>query len=662
MTDAQSTQQQTDAELAAAWRRIQELEERNRTFAALNSAIHSVDYQTNLQQFLDNGLEKTLAALKLRAGAIYLRSGQELLLSTLAELPASLRQEMGKLNADQTAELLERRIIADGLEKTTLTFPDLAKGDGIHCWLALGLGMRELQTGLLLLGAESADQFGADEVALLSSIADQLSVAIENAVLFQETHKSLRRLETMYHASQAVNSTLDLDRVLAAIARSACALAGADAAGIFEWLDAEGVWQFTIASELAPDLLQTINRLARDTLLTESATGQAIETGKPVEIPDMTVTGTNRLATAYREGGYQSYLAVPMMKGEQVIGGIGLWWQQLHRTPMDIMAMLITLANQSVSAIENARLSTFNERIIRNMDEGILIENTEGQISFATARLAEMLGYESPQELIGQRIFSWIDTSDQFVARQQHNAVAAGERRQYEAKFQAKNGSIISVLASSAPLTERGEQPGSILTVVTDLSELKRLQQRLQQSEKLSALGELVAGVAHELNNPLTSIIGYAQLIQVNELSRPILDDLDRVLSQAQRAAEIVRNLLAFARQERPHRQQVDINDVIERTLALRAYELRVQNLRLRNGLASQLPTTLADPYQMQQILLNLILNAEQAMTEAGIGSEIAVRTWSENDRIEIEIADNGPGIRHDLLGRVFDPFFTTKE
>jgi len=661
-TVCSSQPERASNELAAAQHRIQELERRNRELAALNTVIRSVDYQVNLQRFLNDALSEVVSALGLRAGAIYLRSGQEMLLGALTGLPVELQQEMVRLSTNQTQELLDLRTISGLPDGSTLTFPSTARASGIRSWLAIELRMRQQQAGLLLLGADETERFGEREVEFASSIADQLSITVENAVLFQETRASLHRLEAMHRASQAVNSSLDLERVLEAIATAARDLANADAAGVFEWSEDDGVWQFSIGNALRPEFLEAVNQVAGDTISTESATGQAIETRKPVEIADVLATEENRLAQVYLDEGYRAYLAIPMMQGNRVIGGIGLWWGQSHRTPMDILALLTTLANQSVSAIENARLSTFNERIIRNMDEGLLIENVEGQISFVNPRLCEMLGYDSPKDLIGQRIFSWIDTSDQFVARQQHNAVMAGNRRRYEAKFQAKNGSIIPVLASSAPLVERGGQPDNILTVVTDLREMKQLQERLHQSEKLSALGELVAGVAHELNNPLTSIIGYTQLIRVANVSATIEDDLAKVLSQAERAAEIVRNLLAFARQERPYRQMVDLNDLILRTLALRSYELRVQNIKVNTDLSPDLPNTLADPYQCQQIFLNLILNAEQAMTEAGVGTNISVRTWQENDTIHAEIADDGPGIQHDLLGRVFDPFFTTKE
>jgi len=558
--------------------------------------------------------------------------------------------------------LLEFQTFEELPDSSVLAFSPLAKESGLRSWLAVELSMRELQAGLLLLGAGEADRFGKREIELVSAIADQLSITIENAALFEETRRSLSRLEAMNRASQAVNSSLDLDRVLEAIAHAARELANADAAGIFEWTNERGMWQFSIGSDMRPEFLRAVNRLAKNTALLESATGQAIETRKPVEIADMLATGDNRFAEIYLKEGYHSYLAIPMMQSDRVIGGIGLWWHQSHRTPMDIIALLTTLANQSVSAIEKARLSTFNERIVHNIDEGILIENAEGQITFANPRLCELLGYDSPEALMGQRLFSWIDTSDRFVAHQQHNAVLAGERRRYETRFQTKSGSVIPVLVSSAPLVERSGQPSNILTVVTDLSELKRLQERLVQSEKLSALGELVAGVAHELNNPLTSIIGYTQLIQASNASSEISDDLARILNQAQRAAEIVRNLLAFARQERPHRQQVDVNDLIERTIAMRSYELRVQSVHVDTDLISTLPTTLADPYQLQQVFLNLILNAEQAIADTGVGSEIAIRTWRKDDTIQIEVADDGPCIQHELAGRIFDPFFTTKE
>ena len=151
-------------------------------------------------------------------------------------------------------------------------------------------------------------------------------------------------------------------------------------------------------------------------------------------------------------------------------------------------------------------------------------------------------------------------------------------------------------------------------------------------------------------------------MLQTSALSVTSAGDLDRITRQAQRAAEIVRNLLTFARQERPQRQYVDVNEWVMRTVALRSYELRVQNIRIEMDLSATLPRTTADPHQLQQVFLNLILNAEQAILEAGVGSQITVRSWREDEMIHVEVSDNGPGVPPALLGRIFDPFFTTKQ
>lgn len=651
--------EETEASLR---KRIAELERQNRELAVLNTVVRSVNYRLNLQRILNDALEQVVSALNVKAGAIYLRSGDEMLLGAMIGLPKELQRDMERLSAAQVGELLRLRTINELSSDSVLTFPKQAAASGLRSWLAVELSTRELQAGLLLLGAAEPHRFGSHEIELVSSIADQLSIAVENACLFEETRRSLRRLEAINNASQAINSSLDPERVLETIAQYACELAGADGVGIYEWSADRRSLEIHIGYNLRPEFIRALRETMSTTPPHEDIIQHAIEVKKPIEIADLLATEGYHSARVQLDEGYRSLLAVPMFQGDEVYGVICLWWRHPHRTPMDVISLLATLANQSVSAIENARLSTLNEQIVKYMDEGILIENAEGQIIFANPRLSEMLGYERPEELIGQRILSWIDTSDRFVARQQHNAVLAGERRRYEAKFQTKNGSTIPVLASSTPVVARSGQRSNILTVVTDLSELKQLQERLLQSEKLSALGELVAGVAHELNNPLTSIIGYVQLIRAQGVSPAIKEDLERVLRQAQRAADIVRNLLAFARQEQPQRQYVDVNDVLERTLALRSYELRVQNIQVKTELDASLPRTMADPHQLQQVFLNLILNAEQAIVDSGIGSQIAVRTWRHEDNIYIEVADDGPGIPHELLGRIFDPFFTTKE
>ena len=186
--------------------------------------------------------------------------------------------------------------------------------------------------------------------------------------------------------------------------------------------------------------------------------------------------------------------------------------------------------------------------------------------------------------------------------------------------------------------------------------------QQLLQAEKLTALGELVAGVAHEINNPLSSIMGYSQLLLGKDLPPDVKRRLETMLSEADRIARIVKNLLTFARKHPPEKAHLGANGIIEKTLELKAYHFRVSQIQVEKDLAVDLPTTLLDFHQIQQVLINLLNNAEQAMVEAGRAGTIRLTTRLVGERIEVRVSDDGPGIPLEIQSRIFEPFFTTKK
>ena len=189
---------------------------------------------------------------------------------------------------------------------------------------------------------------------------------------------------------------------------------------------------------------------------------------------------------------------------------------------------------------------------------------------------------------------------------------------------------------------------------------LRRTQEQLLHSEKLAAVGQLISGVAHELNNPLTAILGYSQLLTSSGQVGPLaLGYTEKLYKQAQRTHRIVQNLLSFARQHRPERVPVQLNSILEDTLALRDYDLRMSQIRVHLDLAPELPYTAADPHQLQQVFLNLINNAVDAILENGPDGDLWVRTSAKDQLLLIEFADSGPGVKDP--SRVFDPFYTTK-
>ncbi len=210
-----------------------------------------------------------------------------------------------------------------------------------------------------------------------------------------------------------------------------------------------------------------------------------------------------------------------------------------------------------------------------------------------------------------------------------------------------------------------------IEALVRDVSERKKLDDQsrdgryqLLQAEKMAALGQTISGVAHELNNPLATILSWAERLAERSVDDKTRQGLEVILAESERAARIVRNLLTFARKRQTTRAMVDLNQVVRETLALRAYEQKVSNVQVVEALSSGLPEVFADGHQIKQVLLNLVINAEQACIGANGRGTIVVRTSHDADRgsAVLEVNDDGPGIAEDKHGRVFDPFFTTKE
>ncbi|MGA9529960.1 MAG: ATP-binding protein [Terriglobales bacterium] len=189
--------------------------------------------------------------------------------------------------------------------------------------------------------------------------------------------------------------------------------------------------------------------------------------------------------------------------------------------------------------------------------------------------------------------------------------------------------------------------------------DLRRTQEQLLQSEKMSAVGQLISGVAHELNNPLTAILGYGQLLESMDLSERAADYVGKLFKQAQRTQRVVQNLLSFARQRKPERQNVDLRRVLDETLALREYDMRVNNIVLERDISADLPTVVGDPHQLEQVFLNIINNAMDAMIEGAGKRVLKINIAKKDDFVCVEFADTGPGIKG--INRIFDPFYTTK-
>ena len=257
-----------------------------------------------------------------------------------------------------------------------------------------------------------------------------------------------------------------------------------------------------------------------------------------------------------------------------------------------------------------------------------------------------------------------------------------GSRAVVAAPLNAKGRVIGAIVVAFAEARDIEEREVSLLQAFADqaalalenaqlyastrdsVARLHDTQAQLVQAAKLGALGQLVSGVAHELNNPLSVIIGYGQLLLSRDVPPPLRRPVELMVAQGDRMAKIVRNLLYFARQSPPERTAVYLQDLVEQTLALRVHQLSLSGITVRREYAEALPAIAADAHQLQQVFLNLLLNAEQAILGSGRGGEIVVRTGTGAmpDTVHVQVADNGPGIAAENVGRVFEPFYTTKD
>ena len=201
-----------------------------------------------------------------------------------------------------------------------------------------------------------------------------------------------------------------------------------------------------------------------------------------------------------------------------------------------------------------------------------------------------------------------------------------------------------------------------MLLIISDITEERDRLDRLQLSERLVSIGEMASGVAHELNNPLTSVIALSQLLLKTDIPADIREDVEAIYSEARRAAEVVKNLLTFARKHSPEKKLTQINGIIQDVIKLRAYEHKVNNIQVKTRFDNDLPNIMVDSFQMQQVFLNLILNAEYAVTQAQRSVTISLVTERVNGNVRIECKDDGPGISQENMKHLFNPFFTTKE
>ena len=292
----------------------------------------------------------------------------------------------------------------------------------------------------------------------------------------------------------------------------------------------------------------------------------------------------------------------------------------------------------------------------------VLLDTETMKVVMVNQAALKMFGFSSAGEAFEAKPFDFIlpEDKEKYLEITKTAVFEQNSHEGYQLRAVAKDGREIWINTTATMITHRGKL--AALISFADITEQKRQNEQLMLADRLASLGELASGTAHELNNPLTSIIGFSQLLLEKEVPDDIHEDLKIIYSEAQRAANVTKNLLAFARKHAPVKQRNQINNIIEDVLELRTYERKVNGIEVERHLAPDLPETMVDYFQMQQVFMNIIINAEYFMIKAHNRGTLTITTKKQNDTVLISIADDGPGIPPENLRRIFDPFFTTKE
>jgi len=325
-----------------------------------------------------------------------------------------------------------------------------------------------------------------------------------------------------------------------------------------------------------------------------------------------------------------------------------------------IRGLMLDVTEQKTFQSQLQRERDFNQKILNTTQSMILVLDTAGLISYANRRCFES-GYRE-DELIGHRLVEWVEPSHRSDFEAALETTAHGQQvENLELRVRRSDASMGHFSISLSPMRDEQNTVNSVVVVMTDITDAALLQAKLAHSEKMATIGRLVSGVAHEVNNPLAAILGFTDLLLENpQVPENAREDLQIILQETQRTKDIVQDLLSFARQRPVQRELVQVNSVLRQTIKLRSYDFASHGVEVVEDFDEKLSPALGDSQQLQQVFLNILNNAYDAVQETGHRGRIGIRTKLRGDSIEVAVTDNGTGIADPE--RIFDPFYTTKQ
>jgi PAS domain S-box-containing protein len=542
---------------------------------------------------------------------------------------------------------------------------------GIRSVAFIPLAVEGRLQGLLVLRYLTTQSFDEDQRTLLIDFGGHCALALRNALLLERVEQRAQRLAAVAKVQQAISAAVSLSDVYAESYRAVASIVDARCFVLMrhdahrDVLVPEFIVKNGVATESASATCSPIVKgsVPDDSLVAAFRDGE----------PNVAVIPDSRDATQGMHPGMSVVLSAPIVNGEQVLGVLQAQSSIPEAYDREVVDIVMLIARQTGTAIARAQATAAeraaNERAralavaLEAMDQPVLIRSRDEIVLYANGAALREYGY-TREELIGlpSHVLTVLPTvrAHDHTREAPREDLAASGSWSGELLLQRKNGSEFPAwLSINNIVNDEGEITASVIST-RDMTEERRVAEQLRQSEKLVALGELVAGVAHEVNNPLTGISAFAQLLQEERLTPDQLEAAQMIKREADRAVAVIRDLLTFARKTGPRTVPIDMNALIEQTMRLRTYGLRTAGIEMKLELAPSLPRVRGDDRQLQQVLLNLVVNAEHSVANCQ-RRLITLRTSVSARRLIVEVSDTGKGMSADVQKRIFEPFFTTK-
>ena len=472
-----------------------------------------------------------------------------------------------------------------------------------------------------------------------------------------ELNRRLSELFSLQELSYILSESLQLDRIIEQVVRYAVRFL--DARGALVALQGEGGEPSHVAAADG-----TLTDLRGEVVPADDEGLVARSLGRErFELVRDSAGGPTRLLGDLQAG---SAASVPLRAHGVVVGTLVVTDPRGGSFAPEDIRLLSTVATHAAVVIANARFFEMVRRAKEQwetafdaLSEGIAVVDEEGRVRRANRSLAELLGGPLPK-LIGSHLcHELLGQSEALMS-----LLDEARRGERPPPLVTRSDVLGRTLRINAARIVSSTPEQSVVVLVEDVTDQQAMESQLIQSEKLAAVGQLVSGVAHELNNPLTSIAGLSEfLLEQKELGQKDRGHMKVIHEQAERAGRIVRNLLTFARKGPAERTHVDLNELVNRTFMLMSYDLQLKGIEVVKDLATDLPAVLGDHHALQQVVLNLLTNSAQAVAEnpPGRARTISARTWLDG-QVHLRIVDTGPGISPEVRAQLFTPFFTTKE